>query len=60
MKNDEIIFEDWGLISYEEAWKLQELRLQEIVEIKMENRKSGGQKLRLIILFSVSILMYIL
>ena len=44
MKNDEIIFEDWGLISYEEAWKLQELRLQEIVEIKMENRKSGGQK----------------
>lgn len=45
MKNDEIIFEDWGLISYEEAWKLQELRLQEIVEIKMENRKSGGQKI---------------
>lgn len=37
--NKEIIVEDWGLISYAEAWKKQEEYLQHIVNIKMENRQ---------------------
>jgi len=37
--NKKIIVEDWGLISYAEAWQKQEEYLQHIVKIKMENRQ---------------------
>lgn len=36
----EVIFEDWGLIDYQDAWDRQEALFNETVRLKMENRKA--------------------
>ncbi len=38
-KTQEVIFRDLGLIDYAEAWDLQEKLFNEVVELKLENRK---------------------
>ena len=38
MKNKKVIFEDWGLIDYKQAWDRQELRFAETVKEKLEIR----------------------
>ena len=38
MKNKKVIFEDWGLIDYKQAWDRQELRFAETVKQKLEMR----------------------
>ncbi|QEC51306.1 lipoyl(octanoyl) transferase [Anseongella ginsenosidimutans] len=35
----EVIFEDWGLVDYQEAWNRQEALFNETVRIKTENRQ---------------------
>ena len=42
MKNREVIFKDLGLISYKEAWDLQEKLHKEIVDQKLNNRSAAG------------------
>ncbi len=41
MKNKQIIFEDWGLINYKEAWEKQEEIFASTVKLKTENRNRG-------------------
>jgi lipoyl(octanoyl) transferase len=38
MKNKSVIFEDWGLLSYEDAWKRQEVLFKGTIEQKLSNR----------------------
>lgn len=40
-KNKEIIFEDWGLINYKEAWDKQEAIFAQTVKLKTESRNRG-------------------
>lgn len=45
---EQVIVQDLGLISYQEAWAYQEKRLKELVDRKLQNRlraKEGGQPL---------------
>lgn len=37
---EQVIYQNWGLIAYQEAWAQQELRHKELVERKLANRKS--------------------
>jgi lipoyl(octanoyl) transferase len=39
MKNKQVIFKDWGLIDYKEAWDKQEALFAETVNLKIEIRK---------------------
>ena len=41
--NHQVIYRDLGLITYKEAWDLQETLHKEIVDIKLENRNSTSQ-----------------
>lgn len=41
MRNKKVIFRDLGSIDYQEAWDYQERLLQEIVQLKIENRKKS-------------------
>ncbi len=41
MKNKKVVFEDWGLIDYQEAWTKQETIFAETVQIKTTNRESS-------------------
>jgi lipoyl(octanoyl) transferase len=45
MKNKRVIFQDWGLIDYKEAWDRQEQVFSATVNLKIEirNRKSGSE-----------------
>jgi lipoyl(octanoyl) transferase len=36
---EHVIYQNWGLISYREAWEQQEIRLKELVDRKLANRK---------------------
>jgi len=40
--NHDVIYRDLGLITYKEAWELQENLHKEIVDIKLANRNSGS------------------
>ena len=39
--NRDVIYRDLGLITFREAWDLQESLLKEIVDIKLGNRNNG-------------------
>jgi lipoyl(octanoyl) transferase len=41
MKNKNVVFKEWGLMDYQEAWDKQEEILSEIVQIKNRNRQDG-------------------
>ncbi|HYK77162.1 MAG TPA: lipoyl(octanoyl) transferase LipB [Daejeonella sp.] len=41
MKNKQVIFEDWGLMDYQEAWTKQEQVFSEIVQTKTLNRQNN-------------------
>ncbi|MFB5945746.1 lipoyl(octanoyl) transferase LipB [Albibacterium profundi] len=38
MQNKEVIFQDWGLVDYEESWNRQETLFSETVALKIANR----------------------
>lgn len=42
--NKKVIFEDWGLVDYQEAWDRQEAIFSKIVQIKTGNRVHGTDK----------------
>ena len=42
--NKEVLFTDWGLIDYQQAWDQQEALLNETVAVKTENRVNGTSK----------------
>ena len=39
--NKKVVFEDWGLVDYQEAWRRQELLFAEVVAQKTKNRVEG-------------------
>lgn len=41
--NKEVIFQDWGLVDYQEAWERQESIFNQIIAVKSENRTNGTQ-----------------
>lgn len=41
MINRQIIFEDWGLVDYEQAWNRQEAVFSDKVRLKLDNRTNG-------------------
>lgn len=43
MKNKQVIFSDWGLVDYQEAWDRQEKIFSSTVEIKLVNRRDNTQ-----------------
>ena len=43
MKNTNVIFQDWGLLDYEEAWQRQEAIFSSTVEAKIRNRKEDTE-----------------
>src|SRR5882762_555643 len=45
MKNKAVIFEDWGLIDYKEAWDKQEALFADTVNLKIDirNRQAGTE-----------------
>ncbi len=43
MKNKQVIFKDWGLIDYKEAWDKQEALFAETVNLKIEIRNRHAQ-----------------
>jgi len=43
MKNKKVIFQDWGLLDYQEAWDRQESVFSETVNIKTLNRNNGTE-----------------
>lgn len=44
MKNKKVIFEDWGLLDYQDAWDKQEQIFSETVAVKIFNRKNPEQE----------------
>lgn len=38
MQNKEVVFQDWGSVDYEEAWRRQETLFAETVALKIDNR----------------------
>lgn len=44
MKNNEVIFQDWGLLDYEAAWNKQESLFSSTVEAKIRNRKNETEE----------------
>lgn len=44
IQNKKVFFKDLGLIKYKESWDFQEKLLQEIITIKMQNRKNNTFK----------------
>lgn len=43
MKNKEVIFQDWGLLDYQQAWDRQELVFADTVEAKTQNRNNNTE-----------------
>ncbi|WP_306551253.1 lipoyl(octanoyl) transferase LipB [Daejeonella sp.] len=41
MKNKKVIFQDWGLLDYQQAWDRQELVFSETVQAKTQNRNNN-------------------
>src|SRR5690606_25045650 len=41
MQNKGVIFQDWGLVDYEESWSRQEALFAETVALKIDNRTHG-------------------
>lgn len=41
MKNKKVIFQDWGLLDYQQAWDRQELVFSETVQLKTQNRNNN-------------------
>ena len=41
MQNKNVIFEDWGMLDYEQAWNRQEEIFDATVALKMQNRREG-------------------
>ena len=41
MEKVKVAFQDWGRISYEEAWKRQQMLHDELKERKLRNRREG-------------------
>ena len=39
-----VVFQDLGLIDYKECWEYQELRFNEILDVKKTNRKNGERQ----------------
>jgi len=39
MKNKQVFFQDWGLMSYQEAWSKQESLFEDTIQQKLSNRK---------------------
>ena len=45
MKNKQVIFQDWGLIDYKQAWEKQETLFNNTIEQKIKIRNSDGRSM---------------
>lgn len=43
IKNKQVIFQDWGLLDYQEAWAKQEMIFSETINAKVANRTNNSQ-----------------